>query len=231
MQYSECLIQKAQPILKEILDHPFVEGIKSGQLPQKAVIFYVQQDYQYLDEFVRIYGHAITCSQERKFAQFFNEQISFLMDQESKAHQILCQAAQLNYAELKNAIPSPKAYLYQSHMLWAGQTGSLLNILAALQPCPWTYLEIGQHLTANATSDNPYQEWINFYADSSTTTEIIFQFIDQLAKQATEDELKTATQYFLKSCDLEWQFWQQAYYQEDWRFKQVLTAAEREPFS
>ncbi|CAH1851882.1 thiaminase II [Convivina praedatoris] len=231
MQYSEYLIQKAEPILKEILNHPFVEGIKTGKLSQNAISFYVQQDYQYLDEFVHIYGQAISCSQDRVFAQFFNEQISFLMGQESKAHQILCQAAQLNYAELKNAIPSPKAYLYQSHMLRAGKTGSLLNILAALQPCPWTYLEIGRHLTANSTSENPYQDWINFYADSSTTTEKIFKFIDQLAKNATDNELKIATQYFLKSCELEWQFWQQAYYQEDWRFKQVLTAAEREPFS
>ncbi|MHA8111453.1 thiaminase II/PqqC family protein [Lactobacillaceae bacterium Melli_B4] len=112
----------------------------------------------------------------------------------------------------------------------AADTGSLLNIIAALLPCPWTYSEIADYLVANGADNeaNPFHEWVQFYSslDSDQSLSVkLLDFVDHLAEQATPEELQSASQFFLKSCELEWHFWQQAFYQEDWRFKDTLDDA------
>ncbi len=80
------------------------------------------------------------------------------------------------------------------------------------------------------TNDNPFKSWIDFYDNTDDDPEVslsdkIFEWIDRLAENATTQQRQQATQFFLKSCELEWQFWEQAYHQEDWRFKDVLNQA------
>ncbi|MEJ6401139.1 thiaminase II [Nicoliella lavandulae] len=233
--FSDQLKQQAQPILKGIFEHPFIQGIANGHVPGAALKFYVQQDYQYLSEFIKIYGNAIAKSNDRELMSFFNDQISFILNSEIHPHHIFCNIAGVSYESQQHATPSPKAYLYESHMHRAGETGSLLNILAAFQPCPWTYAEIADHLVAQgaANDDNPFKDWIEFYATpkgDKSLSDTVFAFVDRFAEHASPEELTEATQYFLKSCELEWQFWEQAYKQEDWHFKATLDAASKEEF-
>jgi hypothetical protein len=39
--------------------------------------------------------------------------------------------------------------------------------VAALLPCFWIYWEVGKHLLGTAGPDNPYQSWIDIYADEA----------------------------------------------------------------
>ncbi|UQS85990.1 thiaminase II (plasmid) [Nicoliella spurrieriana] len=231
--FSDQLKQQAQPILSGILEHPFIQGIANGNVAPAALQFYVQQDFQYLNEFIKIYGNAIAKSNDRELMGFFNDQISFILNSEIHPHHIFCNIARINYEDQQHATPAPKAYLYESHMHRAGETGSLLNILAAFQPCPWTYTEIADHLVAQgaATKDNPFYDWIMFYAsddNDKSMSDTVFAFVDRFAKQASNEELATASQYFLKSCELEWQFWEHAFYQQDWQFKATLDHAKED---
>ncbi|MBW1606279.1 thiaminase II [Lactobacillus sp. Sy-1] len=231
--FSDQLKQQAQPILNGIFEHPFIKGIANGHVPAEALTFYVQQDFQYLSEFIKIYGNAIAKCKDRNLMGFFNDQISFILNSEIHPHHIFCNIAGVSYESQQHATPAPKAYLYESHMHRAGETGSLLNILAAFQPCPWTYSEIADHLVqaGYATKDNPFYEWIMFYAskeNDKTMSDTVFEFVDQFAENASKEELEEASQYFLKSCELEWQFWEQAFYQQDWQFKSTLEAAKED---
>jgi thiaminase (transcriptional activator TenA) len=57
--FSNSLVQDAQPILMATEKHPFIKGIGNGHVPTNALITYVQQDYQYLSEFIKIYASII----------------------------------------------------------------------------------------------------------------------------------------------------------------------------
>ncbi|WP_105956990.1 thiaminase II [Apilactobacillus quenuiae] len=226
--FSDELKQSANPILQSIFKHQFIEGIKNGKVDDSILKFYVEQDYQYLSEFMKIYASIIPLLKDRNDIRFFNNNIDFILNDEIHHHKIFCKVANLKYEDLKNATPSPKAYLYQLHMYKAVNSGQILNILAALLPCPWTYNEIAKKIMqSNINLDkNPFKDWINFYLEEdqdNSLTNRLFIMLVKFANNLNNEKLDEAKSYFLKSCELEWQFWQQAFYKEDWQFKNVFS--------
>lgn len=224
MLFSKRLKQKAKPILHEIFDHPFVKGIASGTLPKEAITFYVQQDFQYLNAFVKLYAYAIIKSETREDMDFFKEQIDYTLHSENMAHENLCQVANLSYDTLKEGKIAPVTLLYQEHMLDQGVNGSLLDILACLIPCPWTYWEIGKRLVEQHPSleNHPFKDWITFYGTygngEMAFAEELFRRLNEKAGKASTKALDQAEHVFLRSCELEWMFWEMAYYRQHWTF-------------
>lgn len=231
MLFSKELISSATPIMTAIHQHPFVQGIGDGFVEDAALISYVEQDYRYLTEFIKIYAGVVTKLNDRLEMKYFTNSMDFILNSESHPHHIFCDIAGVKYESLQHAQPSPKAYLYESHMHRAVQTGSILNILCAFQPCPWTYSEIADKLVKEHknSNDNPFKEWIEFYhtnqsqsPEEKTFTEKFFNWIDKLAANASPKELKTAKKFFLISCELEFEFWEQTFYQQNWRFANLI---------
>lgn len=224
MKFSEELIQKGQPIVNEIMKHPFVKGIGDGHVPNEALAFYVGQDYNYLNAYMKVYAAAIEKSNKRSQIQLFNQQIDFTINSESSAHEMLCKIAGIKYESLKHAKLAPMTYLYNEHMFNAARTGDLIDVVAAMIPCPWSYAVIGNNWIkqGKATEDNPFKFWLDFYAtddsDDQVLSDQLFQIIDDEAQNYDDQHLQRTEDFFLKSCELEWHFWDQAYYQKDWKF-------------
>ena len=57
-----------------------------------------------------------------------------------------------------------------------------------------------------------------------TTEELkkLFGILDNLTEEANTVQKKETQQYFLKSCEMEWRFWEQALTQENWKFNGVI---------
>jgi thiaminase/transcriptional activator TenA len=110
-------------------------------------------------------------------------------------------------------------------MTSVAHTGSLAEIIAVLLPCPWTYVEIGQRITeqVNPSPSHPFYEWIQFYnnEEMNGTTQWFCNKLDELAEQATEEERNRMKDHFIKSCELEYLFWEMAYTQEKWPLSQL----------
>ncbi|WP_066187633.1 MULTISPECIES: thiaminase II [Gracilibacillus] len=222
MTFSEELRAAADDIYQGIFQHPFVVGIGKGDLHKEAIIHYVKADYEYLNAFINIYGIAIAKGDTRKEMAYFHEKISFILHSEIHPHHNLCQVAGVHYDDLQGYPLPPSAHHYVTHMKSVAQQGSMGELIAALLPCPWTYLEIGQHLNEvyQPTEDHPFYDWIQFYANPETgsiTTELC-QRLDEWAEGVREQEKEKAKQAFIKSCQLEYLFWEMAYQVEEWPF-------------
>lgn len=222
--FSERLKQIAQPVLADIENHPFVRGIRDGEVPAAALMVYVEQDTCFLDAFVKVYAGALEKCTTKQQMRFFDEQIRYTLNDETGAHEILCKIAGQKLSDHQNAEQRPMTYLYNEHLFNALRTGDLIDIAAAMLPCPWTYNEISQKIINEASADNPFLPWIEFYQaepgqvdDSMVTT--LFEMIDDLAQGLSEARLREVEQRFLRSCELEYEFWEQAYYQKDWKYK------------
>lgn len=224
MTFSEQLKAAGQPILKKIMVHPFVQGIGAGQLPKAALTFYVGQDFNYLNAFIKVYAAAIQKCTNRNEMQLFATQIDFILNSEIHPHHNFCQVAGVPYASVQHDQQTPMTYLYNEHMYNAARTGDLIDIVAAMLPCPWTYNEIGNALVAAgaASEQNVFKPWIDFYSapttDQTTLTNRLFALLDAKATQYGPQRLAQVQQRFLKSCELEWHFWDQAYQQKSWQF-------------
>lgn len=228
MKFSEELTTAGQPILDEIIKHPFVQGIANGQLPKEALTFYVGQDFNYLNAFIKVYAAAIQKSQTRADMAIFAKQIDFILNSEIHPHHNFCNVAGVAYESLQHEAQAPGTYLYNEHMYSAARTGDLIDIVAAMTPCPWTYVEIANLLVKEGknTSDNVFKPWIDFYANMDNPDDSIlpefFALIDREAKQYDRQRLDRVKEAFLKSCEMEWDFWDQAYYQKSWQFVEPL---------
>lgn len=223
MLFSEHLKEEAQPILAAIHDHPFVVGIGEGQLPREALQFYIEQDTNYLKAFAKVYAAAIMKCDNKADMAFFSEQIDLTLHSEVTPHQLFSEVAAIDYEAHTHADLAPTAYLYNEHMYNAAREGSLLDIVASLAPCPWTYEEIAVAHTVSGKNEatNPFAKWIDFYHPNmgeESATAKLFYLLDREAAQANEAAREKAKQRFLRSCELEWHFWEMAYHQIDWRF-------------
>lgn len=224
MKFSEELVEAGQPILHKIYQHPFVEGIGNGDLPKEALTFYVGQDYNYLNAFIKVYAAAIQKSQTRADMAIFAKQIDFILHSEIHPHHNFCNVAGVKYETLQHEPQAPGTYLYNEHMYRSARTGDLIDIVAAMTPCPWTYLKIANRFVKQGknTDDNVFKPWIEFYADMSDDGDSIltqlFDLIDREAEHYDQHHLDVVKEEFLKSCELEWEFWDQAYHQRSWHF-------------
>ena len=53
------------------------------------------------------------------------------------------------------------------------------------------------------------------------TTQWFCNKLDELAEQATDEEHNRMKDHFIKSCELEYLFWEMAYTQEKWPLSQL----------
>lgn len=222
--FSEQLKRDATPILTDIKKHPFVEGIRNGQVPSDALMVYVEQDTRFLEAFVKVYAGALEKSSTKPQMQFFDKQIQYTLNEETGAHQILCDIANETLNDHQHADIRPITYLYNEHLFNALRTGSLIDIAATILPCPWTYNEISKQIIHDADESNPFLPWIEFYQPQAgevddRMVDTLFTMIDELAVNESNARLRQVEERFFRSCEFEYDFWDQAYYQKNWKYQ------------
>ncbi|NGP46682.1 thiaminase II [Bacillaceae bacterium SIJ1] len=228
MSFTEMLRAENDATFEAIFDHPFVQGLKKGDVPKEALIHYVKQDFEYLNAFMKVYGLAISKCSSREDMSLFNEQISFVLHSEIHPHNNLCQVAGVRYEELQGFPLAPTANHYVMHMMNTGHQGTLGEIMAVLLPCPWTYLEIGKRLVNEVNpqpGEHPFYDWIHFYGTSSMDelTKSLRTWLDAYVEEkAAPWEKEKMREAFAKSCQLELGFWEMAYSVEEWPVQNIL---------
>lgn len=223
LSLSAQLRKEADPLFQRIYQHPFVQGIKKGKLRPEQLIHYVQQDFQYLSSYVRIYAMALTRSQTREEMSFFHNNIDFVLHSETHPHRNLCKVAGVDFDTLNKEVPlAPSARNYMNHMLVSAQSPTLADLYAAILPCPWTYIYIAEQMVQEVNPDptHPFYDWIHFYTTETITglNESLCQRLDQVADQLTPTEHERIRETFLISCDHEYRFWEMAYRLEQYPF-------------
>ena len=228
MTFTEELRAANHDMYEMIFQHPFVTGIGRGNLPTEAVAHYVKADFEYLNAFMKIYALALSKADNRADIQYFHETMGFTLNDETEAHLNFCDYLGVSYKAMQQYPLPPTADHYVKHMLYHAYSGTLGEIYAALLPCPWTYLEIGQVLLDQYKPEttHPFYRWISFYAntDSAAFTDGLRARLDTYAAAASPAEKKRMHDAFRKSCQLELGFWEMAWTCETWpSVKGVLT--------
>ncbi len=147
--------------------HSFVEGLRSGELPEQAFINYLIQDYLFLMHFARAWSLVVVKAGSIAEMRLAAATVDALVNQEMQLHVRTCERYGISETELENAQEMATNTAYTRYVLATGQSGDLLDLLAALAPCVFGYGEIGVRLGRDTVADNPYQSWINTYADDA----------------------------------------------------------------
>ena len=148
-------------------EHPFVEGIGDGTLAPECFRHYLLQDYLFLIQFARAHALAVYKADNLREMRVASEAVDRILNQELSLHVAFCNEWGLTSHDLGLLEEARANMAYTRFVLDCGLSGDLLDLYVALIPCTVGYGVIGRRLRGRTVANNPYQAWIDSYANDS----------------------------------------------------------------
>jgi thiaminase/transcriptional activator TenA len=224
--FSELARQRTATLHGALLDHPFNRELADGSLGRQQFQFYLVQDARYLVGFARALSTASAKADDVADVAFFAGAAQEAIVVERELHAGYFERFGLSEAELTAVPTSPTCLAYTSYLLATAMTADYPELIAALLPCFWVYQQVGEHIVAGQPADigNPYQAWIDTYADEEFAKAVATcrDAVDRAAASATEQTRERMFAAFRRACEYEWLFWDSAYRLETWPTADLL---------
>ena len=212
-KWSDTAWQAAAPVYEEILRHPFLQHLADGTLPFEKFRFYLRQDALYLDTYSRVLAHIASRLSDKSHSADFVRFAQDGIDVEKAMHATFLNGALPDKSEM-----SPACMLYTS-VQSAQATAPVETEAAAVLPCFWVYQRVGHEIVKRSVPGNPYQRWIDTYADPlfEQSTLRAIEICDCLAAQTGNNTVAAMTDIFTLCSRMEWLFWDSAWNLEKWK--------------
>jgi thiaminase/transcriptional activator TenA len=196
MAISCDLTTLGAPLLDEQFRHPTVRGIASGDLDPAVFRSWLEQDYLFLLDYVRVFCRLAWQAPDDHVGDLVDLAHSTFHD-ELELHRSL--SAEFG-ADLDRATKGPACEAYTRFLLESAAdygTG-----LAALLPCMWGYSTLGQRMPV--PTEPRYRRWVETYADPgfAALARRCAQMLDEAAPNRA-----TAERTFLEGMRHELAFW------------------------
>lgn len=145
-------------------DHVFCRELADGSLLPEKMKWYLAQDYQFIDRFVRLLASAIAQAPSLADAVPGAQFLALVTGPENTYFQRSFEALGMSDAE-RNAPPAPQTSAFQDVMAEAQNSGRYERMLAVLVVAEWCYLAWADRYTAYS-ADLPfwYAEWIDLHS-------------------------------------------------------------------
>lgn len=195
------------------INHPFVDQLARGVLPERCFRHYLLQDYVFLKHFSRAWALMVYKSDRLDDMRAASQVLHGLLEHEMSLHVRYCEQWGISAAELDD-IPEARANLaYTRYVLDRGLAGDSLDLLVALAPCVIGYGEIGSGRISHpdtAIEGNPYREWLEMYSDPEYQ-QLVNTTLAQMQRLANErvgpGRMDSLIRTFREATRLEAGFW------------------------
>ena len=199
---SERLAERGLPSVRAQAAHPTVAGIARGDLDPAVFRSWLEQDYLFLLDYVRVFARLAWQAPDGHLGDLVDLAHSTWHD-ELALHRSL--AAEFD-ADLFGAVAGPATAAYTSFLLDAAEDYG--RGLAALLPCMWGYSTLGRMLAEHPPAEERYARWVATYADPgfAALAARCAQLVDEAHAEGLVDE-QTATEAFDAGMRHEVAFW------------------------
>jgi thiaminase (transcriptional activator TenA) len=220
MAFTDELYAAARPIWDQQLQHPFVRGIATGTLEEDRFKRWVRQDYRYLVEFARVFAWAAAKADRLQEMTWFASSLDLTLNTEMALHREYASRFGITAEELEREPMWPTTQAYTDFLVRTAAAGDLVELIAALLPCSWGYVHLGEQLAREPRpADQRYADWIDQYSspEFAQAAQWLRGELNRLAEGATAEKRQRLTELFLTSSRYEWQFWEMCWTGEHWR--------------
>jgi thiaminase/transcriptional activator TenA len=199
---SRRLTERGMPSVRAQAEHPTVAGIARGDLDPAVFRSWLEQDYLFLLDYVRVFARLAWQAPDGHLGDLVELAHSTWQD-ELALHRSL--AAEFD-ADLFGAVPGPRTAAYTGFLLDAAADYG--RGLAALLPCMWGYSTLGRLLAEHPPAEQRYARWVATYADPAfaALARRCAQMLDEAHAESLVDE-PTATAAFDEAMRHEVAFW------------------------
>ena len=194
--------------------HGFVRRLSDGSLPLAAFQDFLIQDYLFLIQFARAKALAVFKAESIEAMRDKTEAIRAILS-ETLMHLKYCAEWGIPEAEVRATPESAETVSYTRYVIDRGLAGDILDLEVALAPCTVGYGEVALRMLADPNrraQDNPYQSWIDTYADPGyqAMAKAAAARIDALGEShGGHARFATLSATFAEAARLEARFWQQ----------------------
>lgn len=199
MTVSAKLHAIGRPLVEAQLAHPTVVGIGRGDLAEPVFRSWLEQDYLFLHDYVRVFARLAWQAPAEHLGDLVDLAHATFHD-ELDLHRSLSAGFG---ADLDGAVKGPACAAYTAFLLESA--GSYADGLAALYPCMWGYSTLGQILAENPPVEPRYRAWVDTYADPGFAA--LAARIGQMIDEADPDPAR-AEALFVEGMRHELAFWE-----------------------
>lgn len=139
MKFRDKLFKEVEEIWNKYLEHPFIKGMKTGELDKEKFKEYLIQDYLYLKEYSKVFCLGITKSNSMNEMRFLYNSISGIMEEEA-SHIKYMEKFGLNPKEVEKINPHKNNENYTNYMLAVGIKEGVREIAIATLACTWAII-------------------------------------------------------------------------------------------
>jgi thiaminase (transcriptional activator TenA) len=220
--FSAFLRQQCDGIWAGLHAHPFVGELTQGTLPLDSFRFFIEQDLLFLPEFARCMAMGAGKSANVGELEFFTRQLDGIIRLELPSNRrLLEQVIELGAEDRGGSLAMAPANLaYTSFLLATAAQGGPLEIIAAILPCSWSYVEIARGLKGELAPHPVYSDWVTFYRQEEEAELVLKMretFDEMTREEAVSDrKRRQLAEIFTMSSRLEGMFWQMAYTLDQW---------------
>ncbi|HUR06506.1 MAG TPA: transcriptional regulator [Nonomuraea sp.] len=184
MGISEKLHAVGRPLLDAQLAHPTVVGIGRGDLAEPVFRSWLEQDYLFLLDYVRVFARLAWQAPAAHLGDLVDLAHTTFHDELSLHRELSAPFG----ADLDNARKGPACAAYTAFLLESAADYG--EGLAALYPCMWGYSELGRRLAENLPAEPRYRRWVETYVDPgfAALTVRIGEMIDEAGPEPARAE-------------------------------------------
>ncbi|MEM1344766.1 MAG: TenA family protein [Pseudomonadota bacterium] len=167
MTPTEHLKASAQADWTAATTHPFTEALAAGTLDPRLMAGYLQQDYLFIDEFVRLLASAIAAAPSLADSVPAAQFLALITGPENTYFLRSFKALEIG----ESAPPAPETQAFQALMRQARVSGRYESMLAVLVVAEWIYLDWATPHTERAEA-LPFWlgEWIALHTGPGFTS-------------------------------------------------------------
>jgi thiaminase/transcriptional activator TenA len=218
---SELFREESTQIWTALHQHPFITELSEGTLPLDKFRFFLEQDIFYLEEYARCLAMGAAKARSERELRYFTVDLTKVLDAEIPSNRsLLAQVIDLGAEDRGGSLAMAPANLaYTSYMQALSLRGGSLEIMVALLPCAWSYVEIAAALRERTETTHPvYRGWIAYFTLPQTVEMVadMRRDFDALVVEEAEARQRELAQIFATSSRLERSFWEMAYTLEQW---------------
>src|SRR5918994_2259531 len=205
MSFSKEAWRQITPLYDSILGLPFNQELAEGTLSRERFTFYMLQDAYYLTYFARALAVTAARAPDNDALIQFAGSAREAVVVERALHEGFFKDYGISRAQAAATEPSPTCAHYTHYLLAMAHNAPCEVAVAGLLPCFWIYWEVGKHLLDAARPDNPYQAWIDTYADEAFAEGVkkVIVIADQMAEIARPTVGDQMLKAFVRAAQLE----------------------------
>ncbi|MGL5722349.1 MAG: hypothetical protein ACRCY4_08120, partial [Brevinema sp.] len=155
MTFSQSVEHQNNDIITAIITDPFVDEMVKGVLDKKIFDYYISQDIAYLYVFAQAAAFCAAKAPTQDISFFINMQQSALEEIENINRHY---ANGLDFTLTEGQTTANLHY--SQFILSVAQQQPVEVAFAALYPCPWLYMHVGQLFGQNVKEGHPYKHWL-----------------------------------------------------------------------